>query len=71
MTAPTPGDIYERDGKRREVISVTRLGLKTENYWQVRWTRPDRSITGLDYWCNEKAWEAWATKAKLVQEAAK
>ena len=60
-TLPQPGQIFERDGKRREVVAVHRP--PTQVPW-IEWKRP-----GAGWNCggaNLLTWETWAGKAVEV-----
>lgn len=74
MNRPIAGQVYERDGKQREVVRVTKLGdnnheiqpheeAKVYNVW---WKRPNTKTRATPAWC--ATWETWACKAKVVKE---
>lgn len=61
---PKPGQIFERDGKRREVVAVHRP--PTQMTW-IEWKRPGArySVNGA----NILTWHNWASKATEVPNA--
>lgn len=54
MTKPEPGQVWERDGERREVID-SMFGVWYVNLYKIR------------CWCSAIAWESWQSGAKLVE----
>jgi len=60
---PTPGETYERDGKRRRVYKIIPQGKET---YDVLWMRPGREAV-FRCWCS--TWEAWVDGAVRVKEA--
>lgn len=59
---PKAGEIYERDGKQREVVGVSPIG---EGYG-VFWRKPGATST-KQCWCS--TWEAWVSKATVARAA--
>jgi hypothetical protein len=60
-TLPQPGQVFERDGKRREVVEVHRHHMQMP--W-IEWKRPGAgySVNGA----NILTWHNWAKKATEV-----
>lgn len=60
MQRPEPGQVWERDGKRREVVRVDDCG----SGFFVSWCRPGTAKV-RECWCS--TWDEWASKATLVE----
>lgn len=54
------GDVFERDGKRREVVGIDpQPGM-------IHWRRPGKPAPNVKQcWC--VTWQEWVAKAKLVK----
>lgn len=61
MNAPKVGEVYERDGKQREVRRVVKIG----SGFNVFWARPGTPDRNKDTWC--ATWNKWASGAELVK----
>ncbi len=59
MTIYKVGQVWERDGLRREIVGESNGNQKIE------WRRPPRGAIKTT-WCAE--WRNWASKATLVDE---
>jgi hypothetical protein len=57
---PVPGQIFERDGKRREVVAVHNCNM----YPSIEWRRPGN--TWNSYGANILTWRKWSRKAVHV-----
>lgn len=53
---PQPGDIWERDGERREVVNIDQYD------YVIRY----RKVSGL-WWSYLRDWGKWQSGAKLVE----
>lgn len=69
-----PGQVYERDGKRREVVCIVDVGgrgieIKNEmpRIYSVFWKTPGGKVRAQPTWVT--GWKDWAAKAKLVKSA--
>lgn len=76
MTEYRVGQVYERDGKRREIARIRVWGkgggytmpafvAPTSSSYELDWKRPGASPL-KKCWC--ATWMAWASKATLVKE---
>lgn len=60
MTQPLPGQVYERDGLRREVVDVQMQVCGVCIVWIA-------SNGGQPCSCWPRTWNEWASKATLVE----
>ena len=72
MTIYKVGQVWERDGLRREIVAVNMGGNRftdsTENLktYYILWRRPPKGAERPAAWCS--TWFDWASRATLVDE---